>query len=281
MSNDLYNYLKAQPWGIVIVTIIIIFGGIMYIWKTFPDAIREKVIIHIYERYIKILSKRGIEYLLYSTIVILLVIFTVRLQFATSPPTKTNNIYKTKSTKQIPDISKAKNVYIATSKSDLLIKRGEVDDVSPKGFQGFFNVFIPPRKGSVYSFADILIKGDVKPNFFITCRVASGLGINTLELKGLGVFFLLSADAKRYMIYNSEENLSSWKPLTIPENENPWKTIGMHQVGRHVDVYINSHCIDSFELWHAPASGKVGTFFKADAQIGGKAEFQRLAVYEF
>ena len=81
-------------------------------------------------------------------------------------------------------------------------------------------------------------------------------------------------------IYNSEENQTYWKIL--PTSKDPhWNTIGIHQVGRQINAFLNSVYVDSFKLWNTPARGKVGVYFKADPRIGGKAQFQRLAVYEF
>lgn len=181
--------------------------------------------------------------------------------------------------KEIPDLAKASRVMRALSIKDLGIEGANVKDVSPTGVQGYFSVDIPPSEGA-YASANILLSGDVSPNLFVTTRIAGGAGMLTLEIRGLAIWFLLDANADRYMIYNSEENQTYWKIL--PTSKDPhWNTIGIHQVGRQINAFLNSVYVDSFKLWNTPDRGKVGVYFKADPRIGGKAQFQRLAVYEY
>lgn len=179
----------------------------------------------------------------------------------------------------IPDLARASVVHRALSLTDLNVGRAVLSEANPKGVRGYFNI-TTLQSNRLYTPVVVQISKDVSPNIFLTARVYGDTNINTLELQGLDVHFLIANHGNYYMIYNSEENQTSWKPLPILKNQGI-NTLGLYQVARRVWVFLNSQLVDSFDLWNTPSSGKVGLFFKANPRAQGHAHFQRLAVYQF
>jgi len=179
----------------------------------------------------------------------------------------------------IPDLARASVVHRALSLTDLNVGRAVLSEANPEGVRGYFDI-TTLQSDRPYTPVVVQISKDVSPNIFLTARVYGDANINTLELQGLDVHFIVSNHDNYYVIYNSEENHTPWKPLPVLKDQGI-NTLGLYQVARRVWVFLNSQLVDSFDLWNTPSSGKVGLFFKANPRAQGYAYFQRLAVYQF
>jgi len=178
----------------------------------------------------------------------------------------------------IPDLAAAHEVYRARSRTDLVVIGGEITGVDDTPTGTFFDVLIHPSDKS-YAYAKVLLSRPVAPRIFVTAALSARTNAFSLEIQGLNDNFLIRSNGDDYMIYNSEDNQTPWRPL--PPVYIGGYTLGLLQVGRRVRVFFNSQPLDSLDLWSTPPSGQVGVFFKSGSQSAATARFGRLAVYQF
>jgi hypothetical protein len=248
--EDIYNKLRRRKGGILLLVLAAIVIAVFMVWTSLPDSAKERIL----------LGSEGTK---------------LRTTSQSESPERATSVSKI----EIPDLAKATAAYYALSESDLAVESGTIRDASPEGVRGYFDVVVPPSS-HVYGSARVLLRRTISPHFFLTARVAGDANVGTLELQGLGVFFLLNNQDNSYMIYNSEENQTPWKLLPFPKDAEV-NTIGLYQNGRRVMVFLNSKFVASFDLWNSPSPGQVGLFVKTNPQRGGLAHLQRLAAYQF
>jgi hypothetical protein len=190
-----------------------------------------------------------------------------------------SNVGTNNNSPRIPDIRKSKKNIEAILESEFTVTGGKIRDISPSGGQGYFSMQVSPLSAP-YAEASVVHKETVKPNYFASVGMAAGPGVQTLELVGRRVYFMVDFKFVSYMIYGSETNQTGWQPLRV-KVDSRMNTLGLCQNGRQVSVFLNSVYVDSFVIWDEPTPGSIGLFFKADPRAGGTAEFQKLAVWEF
>lgn len=110
---------------------------------------------------------------------------------------------------EVPDLASTKG-YVGLLKTDFTVDGASTLDTEGAPIDGYFHVNIPPSKG-LYSSASVQYKKDFSPHIYISARVAGNDNIGTLEIQGLGIYFLIDNHKNQYYIWVSEQNEQKWK----------------------------------------------------------------------
>ncbi|HOI74727.1 MAG TPA: hypothetical protein PLO63_11345 [Syntrophales bacterium] len=180
--------------------------------------------------------------------------------------------------KEIPrDISQAKKTMSIISKGQFTNVSGLID-VS-NNIPGYFELKASPSP-SRYSYACAVTNSKYGTNYLVSARIAGLQGAEVLELQGIGVWFAINTSQNLYFVYESEENWTTWRKLTIERDPNINSLI-IDQNGRNVKVFLNGLYVTTFIKSKEPVPGPVGICFKASPQTGGLIQFQKLSIGEF
>lgn len=178
----------------------------------------------------------------------------------------------------VPDLGGAKE-HLGLKTTDFTVDGENKLDTEGAPIDGYFNVNIKPREGA-YSGASVQYQKEFSPHFYMSARLAGDNNVDTLEIQGLGIHFLIDNHRNSYYLWASEQNEQKWRPLPI-EKDAAINTLGIFQHGRYAVFFLNNKKVDSFDILATPKPGKVGLYFKAQSATGGRAHFQRFSVYEF
>lgn len=177
-----------------------------------------------------------------------------------------------------PDITQAKRAVLIVSR-DQFVHKPELVDVSTD-VPGYFEFTAPPAPGQKFSFSCVETKDTFSPNYFARARIAGMEGVNSLELKGLGVFFGIFASSNLYFIWESEENWTNAQRLTTQRHPEI-NALEIYQVGRDVSGFLNGKYLTTLRKLKTPEPGPISICFKADPKRGGRVHFQKLSIWEY
>ena len=175
-----------------------------------------------------------------------------------------------------PEVSQAKRKLLVVSLNQL-VRKSELVDVSTS-VPGYFEFTAPPSSGP-YSFSCADTESYFGVNYFASVRIAGLSGADVLELKGLGVWFAIDASVGWYYMYESEENWTTWRPLTVARGRDI-NTLAIYQIGREVSGFLNGNYVATLRKLKKPGLGPVGVCFKANPKTGGRIHFQKLSIWE-
>ncbi len=285
VADLVLDNIEAPDWVMQAIMLVLAIGlplALIVAWafELTPEGFKREAEVDRTES-ITHVTGRKLDFAIIGLLVIAVAYFAVDKFVLEAEPEQTETTANPPSSNEsaIPDLAKASVVHRALSLTDLDIARAVLTEGDSR-VRGAFDITTLESRDRLYTPVTVQINEEVSPNIFLTASVWGDSNISTLELRGLDVHFLIANRTNSYMIYSSEENQTTWKPLPVALDQNI-NTLGLHQVDRRVTVFLNSQPVDSFNLWNTPDMGRVGLFFKANPVKPGHGFFRGLAVYEF
>jgi len=187
---------------------------------------------------------------------------------------------------QIPDLRKATKTVITS-----------LDQFEPnstltesKTTLGVFELSAYPSNPP-YSDSEVKTKQFFNPNIYISVKMVPDMILDkskqfwhrnatTLELVGIGIYFIISCSNDQYDIWESDPlSQTGWRPLRVTMNQG-FNTFSMRQAGKSISVWVNDSPVDTFMKEKETTVGPVGIKLKANFKTGGKTYFKDLTVWE-
>jgi hypothetical protein len=176
-----------------------------------------------------------------------------------------------------PDLSGVKQTLI--NSNNQLLSSSQLKDVSGI-VPGFFEMSGGPAPGTPYSNPSVTTKDTFSTHFYASVRLAALENVQTMDFMGRDIYVCILPDWSGYMIWESEQSQTVWKPILVEKNP-ILNTVAISQKGRNVDIFINNNYVDSFTKLRSPQPGPIGIYLKANATKGGKMFFRDFSVWDF